>query len=144
MFSVNRPQLLLGQAVLARRPVVDHYPVAGNGRVTGGAEVGPQNWGSDGHPAVLGKILHAVDQRLLTAVFQEPVGVALKVARIVLEERGLEVEGLAASGMVPREFLVLPLGVDRRVLPGQLRRFLLDRRCRPDPSARLCDSRRCS
>lgn len=87
VFPIQGLQLFLGQAVLARRPVVDRYAIAHYGRRTGSAEVRVQNRRMRGHPAVLGEILHALNQRRLAAVLEQAVSVGLNVGGVVVEER---------------------------------------------------------
>lgn len=89
MLAPQRPQLFLGQAVLARRAVVDAAAITRYGWATGGAEVCVQNRGPGSNAALFGEVFHAVDDRLLAAVLKEPVSVRLKVTRVVLKERGL-------------------------------------------------------
>lgn len=59
------------------------------------------------HAAVFGEVFDVLDHGGLAAVFQQPAGVALKVARVVIKERLRQVQGLPATGMPQVEALVL-------------------------------------
>jgi hypothetical protein len=87
MLPVDRLQLILGQAVLPWRTVVNRDRITSDGWMAGRAQVRVEHWRMRGDSALFGEIFHRVDDRLLAAVFQQLVSVGLEIFVFAVEER---------------------------------------------------------